>query len=119
MVRIISTELNPVILTPNNTFRTRILSVTTAMDRPRERAILSITFICLPLKNTSVQAKPGRKKTNVIPSIALRMGKRSSKGKTSPVNSLSGDSQSTPCISSPSILHIIPSVTVNTEKPGL
>jgi len=56
---IIRIEFNPVILTPISIFREKILSVTTAMDNPKERTILSMTFICLRLKNTSVQAKPG------------------------------------------------------------
>ena len=78
--RITKTELNPVILTPTNRFKERRLSVTTAIDSPRERATLSMTFICL--KKTSVQAKPGRKKTSMNPRSALRTERCSRKGKT-------------------------------------
>ena len=85
-------ELTPVMLTASSTLRARRLSVTTAMDRPKERAILSITFICL--KKTSVQAKPGRKKTRTNPRIALITGKRSKKGNTNSNICLIGDNQS-------------------------
>ena len=77
---IIRMELNPVILILSSTFRVRILSVTRAMDKPKESAILSM--ILTRLKKTSVQAKPGAKKTNINPRIALTMGMRSRKGKT-------------------------------------
>lgn len=86
-------ELNPVILIPASLFREKRLSVTIAMDVPKERAILSRTFICL--KKTKVQVKPGRKNTRMNPSIALRMDKRSRMGKANPKSSLIGDSQST------------------------
>lgn len=95
---IIRAELNPVILTPISLFRERRLSVTTAMDRAKERATLSTMVI--RLKKTSVQAKPGKKKTNMNPRSALITGKRSRKGKTNPKRSLIGDSQSMPYISS-------------------
>ena len=49
-----------------------MLRATMAIDRPIERAALSSTFI--PLKKTSVQEKPGRKNTNIIPSNALKPG---------------------------------------------
>jgi len=91
---IISRELRPVILTPINTFRTRMLSVTNAMDRPKERAILSMIFTCL--KKTSVQAKPGRKKTSIKPRIALMAGNFSRKGKINSNICLIGDNQSIP-----------------------
>ncbi len=96
MVRIISTEFSPVILTPISLFRARILSVTRAIDRPRERASLSTIFTCLPLKKTSVQAKPGRKNTSMKPRAALMMGKLLRKGRASSKTALIGDSQSTP-----------------------
>ena len=67
---IVSRELSPVILIPSSTFRARILSVTKAMDKPKERTILSMTFTCL--KKISVQAKPGRKNTRMNPIVALR-----------------------------------------------
>lgn len=57
IAKIIRTELNPVILTPISLFRVRILSVMTAIERPKERASLSTMFICLPLKNTSKKPK--------------------------------------------------------------
>lgn len=87
------TELNPVSLIPNSQFVDKRLIVTTTMDSPKERATLSKTFICL--KKTKVQAKPGKKNTNMKPSIALMIGKRSMMGKTNPRSSLIGDSQST------------------------
>jgi hypothetical protein len=87
-------ELNPVILIPNTRLAKKTLSVTTAMDNTNERATLAMTFICL--KKTSVQAKPGRKNTNMNPKIALTMGKRSRRGKTNLTSSLIGFSQSTP-----------------------
>ena len=96
---IIRAELKPVILTPISLFRERRLSVTIAMDSPKERAILSMTLICL--KNTSVQAKPGKKKTNINPKSALMMGKRSRKGRANWKSSLTGVSQSMLYISSP------------------
>jgi len=49
-----------------------MLRVTMAIDRAIERATLSSTFI--PLKKTSVQAKPGRKNTMIIPNNALKTG---------------------------------------------
>jgi len=103
---IIRTELNPVILIPISLFRARILSVTVAIDKPKERASLSIIFICLPLKNTSVQAKPGRKNTSTNPNIALMMGNLSRKGRANSMISLTGDSQSTPYGSSPLIVSL-------------
>jgi len=67
-----------------------------AIERPKERAVLSRGFICLPLKNTSVQAKPGRKNISIKPSIALMTAKPPEAGSTEPVISLSTDnSQST------------------------
>ena len=71
-------ELNPVTLIPSSTFRTIMLSETKAIDRPKERTILSMIFT--RLKKTSVQAKPGRKKTSINPRIARMVGKRSRKG---------------------------------------
>ena len=76
---IIRRELKPVILIPSSIFSARMLRVTTAMDRPKERAILSMRFIFL--KKTRVQAKPGRKKTSVNPRSALMMGTCSKKGR--------------------------------------
>jgi len=87
-------ELKPVILIPINLFKRRRLSVTTTMDRAKEKVTLSKTFICL--KKIRVQANPGRKNTNIKPSIALMMGKRSRKGKTNSKSSLIGDNQSMP-----------------------
>ena len=89
---IISREFNPVILIPSSTFRARILNVTKAMDKPKERTILSITFT--RLKKISVQAKPGIKKTRIKPRIALMAGKRSRKGRTNSNICLTGDNQS-------------------------
>jgi hypothetical protein len=62
-------------------FKTRMLSVTTAMDKPKERTILSRTSICL--KKTSVQAKPGTKNTKMKPRIPLMTDKDSKKEKNS------------------------------------
>jgi len=89
---IISRELNPVILIPSSTFKARILSVTRAMDKPKERTILSITLT--RLKKISVQAKPGRKKTSINPRIALMKGKRSRKGRINSNICFTGDNQS-------------------------
>jgi len=86
---------------PTSLFRRRRLRVTIAMDSPKERTILSMIFICL--KKTSVQAKPGRKNTNMNPRSALTMGSRSKKGKANSNNSLSGDKKSMPYISCPQI----------------
>ncbi len=83
---IIRTELSPVILIPTTWFRETRLSVTTAIDSPKERATLSIIFSCL--KKTSVQVKPGRKKTSIIPRSALMIGKRSRRGKANSNSSL-------------------------------
>jgi hypothetical protein len=77
---IIRRELAPVIIIPNSTCRTMMLSVTVAIDRPKERAILSTIFT--RLKKTSVQAKPGTKNTMINPRIALMVGRRSAKGIT-------------------------------------
>jgi len=90
---ITKTELNPVILIPINIFREKILSVTTAIDSPKERTILSMTFICL--KKTNVQAKPGTKNTSMKPRAALIMGTLLRKGRAKAKISLIGDSQST------------------------
>ena len=98
------TELNPVILIPISIFRRKILSVTTAMDSPKERAILSMIFICL--KKTKVQTKPGTKNTNMNPTTALIVEK-GSRGRRANLNSsLIGDGQSTPYIPSPSIFSL-------------
>jgi len=96
MTIIARTALNPIILMPVNLLRARVLSVTVAIDKPKERASLSIIFICLPLKNTSVQAKPGRKNTSMKPRITLMAGKLSRNGMADPMMSLIADSQSTP-----------------------
>jgi hypothetical protein len=90
---IIRREWRAVMLTPNNTFRARMLSVTNTMDKPKERAILSIIFICW--KKTIVQAKPGRKKTRINPRSALITGKRSKKGRANSKICLIGDNHST------------------------
>ena len=96
ITRIIRTALNPVMLIPISLFKTRMLRVTMAMERPKERPALSRGFICLPLKNTSVQAKPGRKNIRIKPSIALMMDRLSRTGSKKPAISLSADnSQST------------------------
>ncbi len=100
---IIRTELNPVIITPA-LFKERMLRVTTAMDSPKERAILSMIFICL--KKTSVQAKPGRKKTSTNPRSALMKDKRSRNGRANSENSLIGVNQSMSYISSPSVFRL-------------
>ena len=96
-------ELNPVILVPNSAFSEKRLSVTIAMDNPKERATRSRTFIDLPLKNTRVQVKPGRKNTRVNPRIALMIGTCSRKGRKKPNSSLIGDNQSTLQTSPPPI----------------
>jgi hypothetical protein len=90
------TELNPVILTPISLFTEKRLSVTITMDNPKERTTISMTFI--RLKKTSVQVNPGKKNTNMNPSIALMMGKRSRMGKANPKSSLIGVSQSMLCL---------------------
>ena len=74
------------------------------MDSPKERTTLSMKFI--RLKKTSVQAKPGRKNIIMNPRNALIIGKRSREGKTNPNSSLTGDSQSTPYLSSPPIFSL-------------
>jgi hypothetical protein len=94
---IIRTELKPVILATLNPVTKRRLRVTTTIESAKERRSLSKTLICL--KKIRVQAKPGRKNTNMKPSIALMAGTRSRKGKTNPNSSLIGDSQSTLFIS--------------------
>ena len=73
-------ELVPFILSPNRTCRTIMLSVTAAMDMPKERAILSM--ILSRVKKTKVQAKPGTKNTSINPKIALMIGRRSAQGIT-------------------------------------
>jgi hypothetical protein len=73
-------ELVPLILSPNSKCRAIMLSVTTAMDMPKERAILS--RILKRLKKTNVQAKPGTKNTSINPRIALMVGRRSAQGIT-------------------------------------
>jgi len=85
---IISTELTPVILTPISLFKTKMLRVTRAIDKPTDRAILSAIFICL--KKTSVQAKPGRKNIKMIPRIPLMPGKDSSMEEINPKTSVIG-----------------------------
>jgi len=72
-----------------------------AMERPKERAVLSRAFICLPLKNTSVQAKPGRKNINIKPSIALMMDRLSRTGSRKPAISLSTESSQSTAYNSP------------------
>lgn len=79
-----------------NLLASRILSVTTTMDSARERVTLSM--ISSSLKKTSVQVKPGKKKTSISPSIALMMGTCSKNGKIKPKKALIGDSQSIPCV---------------------
>jgi len=98
------TALNPVMLIPTSLFKTRILRVTMAMERPKERAVLSTAFICLPLKNTSVQAKPGRKNINIKPSIALMIERLSRTGSRKPAISLSTDNSQSTAYSSPVLL---------------
>ena len=68
--------------------------MTTTIDRARERVTLSIAFI--RLKKTMVQAKPGRKKTSIKPSIALTMDKGTEEATASPKNSVIEDGKSTP-----------------------
>ncbi len=65
-----------------------MLSVTTAIDRPKDSATLSRIFTCL--KKTSVQAKPGTKNTKMKPRIPLMAGKEATKDKIDPKNSLIG-----------------------------
>ena len=79
MTIITRTEFVPEILRPISLFKARRISVTTAIDNPTERTILSMIFS--RSKKTSVQAKPGRKKTSINPSPALIMENRSKKGK--------------------------------------
>ena len=85
------TELSPVVPIPISLFRASKLSVTTAIDNPMERTTLSM--ICSRLKKTSVQAKPGRKKTSIKPRTALKPGRRSRNGKRKSINSLIGSSR--------------------------
>lgn len=89
---IIRRELRPVILTLNSRFRARMESVTRAMDKPKERAILSRMFTFL--KKMSVQAKPGSRKTMINPRSALMTGRRSRKGRITSNICLIGDDQS-------------------------
>lgn len=53
-------------------------------------------FVCLLVKNSSVQAKLGRRNTIINPKIGLMMGKRSRKGGANSNTSLIGDSRSIP-----------------------
>ena len=91
-------------LIPISLFKERMLSVTIAIDSPKERAALSRAFI--RLKKTSVQVKPGRKNTNMNPRIALMMGKGSRRERTNSKNSVARDSQSKPYISFPLIFNL-------------
>jgi len=61
-------EVSAVIGIFSSTLKAMTLRVTMAIDRPKERAILSIT--ASSLKKTSVQQKPGREKTRIKPIIA-------------------------------------------------
>jgi len=72
-------EFRPLILTPKSKFRAHTARVTRAMDRPADSTTLSIT--ATRRKKTSVQAKPGRKKTSRNPRDALRNGTGSSRGR--------------------------------------
>jgi len=94
MTVIIRRELRAVMLTLNSTFRTKMLSITTTMDKPKERAILSNNFIFL--KKTRLQAKPGSKKTRINPRSTLRIGKRSKKGRINLTICSIGDNHSMP-----------------------
>ena len=85
--RITSKELRPVIVIPNTICKARRLRATMAIDSPTESPTLSSIFI--PLKKTSVQAKPGRKNTMIIPRSALNPGTTSKIEK-------SGDNQPKP-----------------------
>jgi len=89
--------LNQVILRPISLLMKRRLSVTTTIDNAKERVTLSMTLIFL--KKTIVQAKPGRKKTSIKPSIALIMDNGPGEAKANPKSSLIGDSQSIPYLS--------------------
>lgn len=101
MTTITRAELNPVILRPSSLLTKRRLSVTTTIDSAKERVALSITFI--RRKKTKVQVKPGRKKTNMKPSIALTMDKGPGEAKANPKSSVIGDRQSTPYLPSLSL----------------
>lgn len=79
MTKIVSKVFRPVILTPKSKLRVHTTRVTRAMDSPKDNTTLSITVSCP--KKTSVQAKPGRKKTSRNPRNALRNGTCSSKGR--------------------------------------
>jgi hypothetical protein len=85
---IISNELSPLILIPISWFKTRMLSVTIAIDRPKDNATLSKIFT--RRKKTSVQVKPGTKNTKMKPKIPLMAGKASPKDKIDLKNSLIG-----------------------------
>jgi len=87
-------ELNQVILSPISLLMKRKLSVTATIDRAKEKVTLSMTLVFL--KKTIVQTKPGRKNTNMKPSIALIMDKGPREAKANPKSSLSGDNQSMP-----------------------
>jgi hypothetical protein len=78
----IRAELIPVILTPISLFKRKITRTTKAMESPKDRATLSTVFTCFPLKNTSVQQKPGKKNTNINARVARRTGTCSRKGST-------------------------------------
>jgi len=64
-------EVNAVIGIFRSTLRAMTLRVTMAIDRPKERAILSMK--ATSLKKTSVQQKPGREKTRINPAIARKV----------------------------------------------
>ncbi len=74
--------LNRVILIPKTIFKNMIMSVTRAIDKPMDKAILSTIFKFL--KNTSDQAKPGRKKTSRNPPIPLRTARNDKRGEAIP-----------------------------------
>jgi len=78
--RIVSRELTLLMRTLRMTFMTMTLSVTIAIESPKDRAILSRWWSFR--KKTNVQAKPGRKKTMTKPSAA-RTGERLSSRPTS------------------------------------
>ena len=87
--RIITSALLPVMRIPSSMLVAIIPSVTRAIDRPMARAIRSMMVSCL--KKTNVQAKPGKKKTSITPSIALTADRLSISGITkSSICSISG-----------------------------
>ena len=85
---IVNKALSPVIRIFIVAFNPSTLSVTRVKDSANDRTSLSIWLICL--NKTRVQAKPGAKKTRMIPRITLITGTLSRTGTAQLNNSLIG-----------------------------